>query len=42
MTKVKKADGTTTTKDILAKFMLDAGYKETTVGNGIWKPADPS
>lgn len=40
MTKVKKADGTTDTKDILAKFMLDAGYKETTVGNGIWKPAD--
>ncbi len=40
MTKVKKADGTTDTKDLLAKFMLDAGYKETTVGNGIWKPAD--
>ena len=39
-TKIKKADGTTGTKDVLAKFMLDAGYKETTIGNGIWKPAD--
>lgn len=40
MSKTKKTDGTTTTKDVLAKFMIDAGYRETTVGNGIWKPAD--
>ena len=26
-------------RDLLAKFMIDAGYRETKVGNGIWKPA---
>ena len=40
ITKVKTADGKSVTKDRLAKFMLDAGYKETVLGNGIWKPAD--
>lgn len=28
-----------TQRDLLAKFMIDAGYRETKVGNGIWKPA---
>ncbi len=40
ITKVKTADGKSVTKDRLAKFMIDAGYRETAVGNGIWKPAD--
>ena len=26
-------------RDLLSKFMIDAGYRETKVGNGIWKPA---
>lgn len=26
-------------RDLLSKFMIDAGYRETKVSNGIWKPA---
>lgn len=26
-------------RDLLSKFMIDSGYRETKVGNGIWKPA---
>lgn len=26
-------------RDLLSKFMIDAGYRETKVDNGIWKPA---